>query len=211
MLEGIKEALANVQNELSNSVQKFRSGNLSSLQSCSNDAISSLLKTQAGSNLLLKYQLSIEQIEQMNNENIRLANLCSTRLGRAQQMCNERAEGVLAMHNHLRSIPQISKQLNELNRQIDKLNRFCTQTELAMTHLEALHQMVLGENEIEKRKSEFKREREEYRNRNEKQKMWLSTQTRPNIFSAEERRLSEVLDEDAEKREEVMLEEFLSR
>lgn len=53
-----------------------------------------------------RYQLSIEMIEQMNEENIRLANLCSTRLGRAQQMCNERAEAVLACYSHLRSFKQ---------------------------------------------------------------------------------------------------------
>lgn len=56
-----------------------------------------------------RYQLNIEMMEQMNDENIRLANLCSTRMGRVQQMCNERAEVVMACYNHLRTLDQIRK------------------------------------------------------------------------------------------------------
>ncbi|KHN86245.1 hypothetical protein Tcan_16485 [Toxocara canis] len=208
MLESIREAFANVQTELSNS--------------CSSEAISSLLKTQAGSNLLLKYQLSIEQIEQMNNENVRLANLCSTRMGRAQQMCNERAECVLAMHEHFRAVPQMCKarsrylfiylcvQLKELNRQIEKLRRFCVQTELAMTHLEALHTMAIGEREIEAKKASLKKEKEHFNERNSKELKWISAQPQTNVFTEDERKFQEVFDSDAEKREEVMLEEFLN-
>uniref|UniRef100_A0A915ABV4 Biogenesis of lysosome-related organelles complex 1 subunit 5 n=2 Tax=Parascaris univalens TaxID=6257 RepID=A0A915ABV4_PARUN len=211
MLESIREAFANVQTELSNSVQKFRISTSPSLQSCSSEAISSLLKTQAGSNLLLKYQLSIEQIEQVNNENIRLANLCSTRMGRAQQMCNERAECVLAMHEHFRALPQISKQLKELNRQVDKLKRFCIQTELAMTHLEALYTMTIGEQKIEAKKATLKKEKQHFNEIARKELNWISSQSRTSVFTEGERRLQEVVDEDAEKREELMLEEFLSR
>lgn len=45
----------------------------------------------------------------MNDENIRAANLTSTRLGTLQQMCNERAQCVIAAHDYFRSIPNISK------------------------------------------------------------------------------------------------------
>uniref|UniRef100_A0A9J2PY35 Biogenesis of lysosome-related organelles complex 1 subunit 5 n=1 Tax=Ascaris lumbricoides TaxID=6252 RepID=A0A9J2PY35_ASCLU len=158
-----------------------------------------------------RYQLSIEQIEQVNNENIRLANLCSTRMGRAQQMCNERAECVLAMHEHFRALPQISKQLKELNRQVDKLKRFCVQTELAMTHLEALYTMTIGEQEIEAKKATLKKEKQHFNETARKELSWISSQSRTNVFTEDERRLQEVVDEDAEKREELMLEEFLSR
>lgn len=45
----------------------------------------------------------------MNDENIRAANLCSTRMGRVHQMCNEQAESILQMHNTLKTVPKISK------------------------------------------------------------------------------------------------------
>ncbi|VDM41443.1 unnamed protein product [Toxocara canis] len=222
MLESIREAFANVQTELSNrNYAAFLYGN-------------PVVQKSNCARVFSRYQLSIEQIEQMNNENVRLANLCSTRMGRAQQMCNERAECVLAMHEHFRAVPQMCKarsrylfiylcvgavflnepicfqQLKELNRQIEKLRRFCVQTELAMTHLEALHTMAIGEREIEAKKASLKKEKEHFNEKNSKELKWISAQPQTNVFTEDERKFQEVFDSDAEKREEVMLEEFLN-
>ncbi|VDM94217.1 unnamed protein product, partial [Onchocerca ochengi] len=164
MFGSLFDALVAVQNELTNSVQKLRSTTSSTLQRNSSEAIASLLKTQAGSNLLLKYQLNIEMMEQMNDENIRLANLCSTRMGRAQQMCNERAEAILACYSHLRSLNETTKELIDLNNKISKLNRFCLQTELAMTHLEALVIVADTDADIASMKSDLRKEKAKINN-----------------------------------------------
>ncbi|VDO11590.1 unnamed protein product [Brugia timori] len=159
MLGSFFDALVTVQNELTSSVQKLRNATSSAVQRSSSEAIASLLKTQAGSNLLLKYQLSIETMEQINDENIRLANLCSTRMGRAQQMCNERAEVILACHNHLRTLSETTKELVDLNNKISKLSRFCLQTEIAMTHLEALQIIADAETDIASMKNDLRKEK----------------------------------------------------
>ncbi|VDK45797.1 unnamed protein product [Anisakis simplex] len=148
----------------------------------------------------------------MNNENFRLANLCSTRMGRAQQMCNESAECILSMHQHFRALPHICKQLRELNRQIDKLKRFCVQTELVMTHLEALQVISNGERIIEEKKADLKKEKDQYSEISKEKVKWISAQPQTNIFTEGhyERRMNEMLDANDEKHEEVMLEEFLN-
>ncbi|VDM96132.1 unnamed protein product [Thelazia callipaeda] len=107
----------------------------------------------------LRYQLSIEMIEQMNDENIRLANLCSTRMGRTQQMCNERAEALLACYNNLKLLKQTFVELDDLNCKIIKLSRFCSQTERALTHLEGLQIVADTEGEISVMKDGLKKEK----------------------------------------------------
>ncbi|KAL3997264.1 hypothetical protein ACH3XW_10145 [Acanthocheilonema viteae] len=209
MLGSLFDALVSVQNELTNSVQKLRNSTPSAVQRSSSEAIASLLKTQAGSNLLLKYQLNIEMMEQMNDENIRLANLCSTRMGRAQQMCNERAEVILACYNHLRTLDQTTKELMNLNHEISKLNRFCLQTELAMTHLEALLIVADTEADIASMKSEIRKEKVEINN-------FLKFSNNLHIghsslaLNQDELRLQNQFNLEKERLEEVALEEFLS-
>ncbi|VDL82267.1 unnamed protein product [Nippostrongylus brasiliensis] len=83
------------------------------------------------------------------DEGVRLANLCSTRMGRAQQMCKERADAVMAIDSFLRNSSDLDKKIKDLNKQVDKLVRFCNQTEQAMTHLEALTTIVRTEEEID--------------------------------------------------------------
>uniref|UniRef100_A0A0R3RT47 Uncharacterized protein n=1 Tax=Elaeophora elaphi TaxID=1147741 RepID=A0A0R3RT47_9BILA len=210
MLGSLFDALVTVQNELTNGVQKLRSTTSSAVQRSSSEAIASLLKTQAGSNLLLKYQLNIETMEQMNDENIRLANLCSTRMGRAQQMCNERAEVILACYNHLRTLNQTTKELMDLNSKISKLNRFCLQTELAMTHLEAL--LIIGDTEAEiaSMKSDIRKEKAQINNFLKFSNNILGVGHSSSALNQDELRLQNQFNLENERLEEVALEEFLS-
>ncbi|EFO21084.1 hypothetical protein LOAG_07402 [Loa loa] len=210
MLGSLFDALVTVQNELANSVQKLRSTTPSAVQRSSSEAIASLLKTQAGSNLLLKYQLNIEMIEQMNDENIRLANLCSTRMGRAQQMCNERAEVILACYNHLRTLNQTTKELIDLNNKINKLNRFCLQTEQAMTHLEGLLIIADTEADIAFMKSDLKKEKAKISSFLKSCNNIMDVGHSPLALNQDELRLQSQFNLEKEHLEEVALEEFLS-
>ncbi|KAM3721924.1 Dysbindin protein [Dirofilaria immitis] len=210
MLGSLLDALATVQNEFTNSMQKLRSTTSSTIQRNSSEAIASLLKTQAGSNLLLKYQLNIEMIEQMNDENIRLANLCSTRMGRAQQMCNERAEAILTCYDHLRSLDSTTKELIDLNNKISKLSRFCLQTELAMTHLEALVMIADTDADIASMKSDFRKEKAKVNNFLKFSSNILDIGHSPMTLNQDELRSENQLDLEKERMEEVALEEFLS-
>lgn len=75
------------------------------------------------------------------------------------------------------------QQLKELNRQVDKLKRFCVQTELAMTHLEALYTMTIGEQEIEAKKATLKKEKQHFNETARKELSWISSQSRTNVFT----------------------------
>uniref|UniRef100_A0A915Q284 Uncharacterized protein n=1 Tax=Setaria digitata TaxID=48799 RepID=A0A915Q284_9BILA len=209
MLGSLRDALVTVHNELTSSVQKLRGSASPTLERCSSEAVAALLKTQAGSNLLLKYQLNIEMIEQMNDENIRLANLCSTRMGRAQQMCNERAEAILACHDHLRSLNKARKELEDLNNKINKLNRFCQQTELAMTYLEALVIVADTEAEITSMKDDLKKDKARINNFLEFINN-VNANHSPLALSQDNQRLQKQFDLEKERLEEVALEEFLN-
>ncbi|VIO95412.1 Uncharacterized protein BM_BM7254 [Brugia malayi] len=210
MLGSIFDALVTVQNELTSSVQKLRNATSSAVQRSSSEAIASLLKTQAGSNLLLKYQLSIETMEQINDENIRLANLCSTRMGRAQQMCNERAEVILACHNHLRTLSETTKELVDLNNKISKLSRFCLQTEIAMTHLEALQIIADAETDIASMKNDLRKEKAKISNFLKFSNNILEVGHSPMALNQSELPLRNQSNLEKERLEEVALEEFLS-
>lgn len=214
MLETIKDALTSVQNEISNSVQKLRGSVVQNQQGEVTEAISSLIVTQAGSSLLLKFQLCIEQIQQMNDENIRAANLTSTRLGTLQQMCNERAQCAISVHDYFRSIPVISKQLKDLTQQIGKLNKFCQQTEQSMTYLEALQIVATSEKEISRLKSELKKEKNQFKQKEERERKWMqsTSPTSVRFTAASSSNSGDGGDEDdARNQSEVMiLEEFLS-
>uniref|UniRef100_A0AAF5Q159 Uncharacterized protein n=2 Tax=Wuchereria bancrofti TaxID=6293 RepID=A0AAF5Q159_WUCBA len=210
MLGSFFDALVSVQNELTSSVQKLRNATSSAVQRSSSEAIASLLKTQAGSNLLLKYQLNIETMEQINDENIRLANLCSTRMGRAQQMCNERAEVILACHNHLRTLSETTKELIDLNNKISKLSRFCLQTEIAMTHLEALQIIADAETNIASMKSDLRKEKAKISNFLKFSNNILEVGHSPMALNQNELRLQNQFNLEKERLEEVALEEFLS-
>ncbi|VDM63037.1 unnamed protein product [Angiostrongylus costaricensis] len=98
--------------------------------------------------LVTRFQLSLDQMGIVADEGARLANLCSTRMGRAQQMCKERADAIMTIDSFLRNISEMEKKIRDLNKQVDKLTRFCNQTEQAMTYLEALCQIVRTENEV---------------------------------------------------------------
>ncbi|PAV75911.1 hypothetical protein WR25_01222 [Diploscapter pachys] len=111
--------------------------------------INEIVNTNAGSELLLKYQTTLQEMRQASEESARLANLCSTRMGRSQQMCKERADAVLEIDNFLRDTSEFDKTIRDINKQVDKLVRFCQQTEQALTHLEALDKIVQTEDEVE--------------------------------------------------------------
>ncbi|VDO24112.1 unnamed protein product [Haemonchus placei] len=96
---------------------------------------------------MFRFQLSLDQMRMVADEGVRLANLCSTRMGRAQQMCKERADAVMAIDSFLRNTADMDRKIKDLNKQVDKLVRFCNQTEQAMTHLEALATVVRTEEE----------------------------------------------------------------
>ncbi|KAJ1355756.1 hypothetical protein KIN20_013289 [Parelaphostrongylus tenuis] len=92
--------------------------------------------------MLLKFQLSLDQMSIVADEGARLANLCSTRMGRAQQMCKERADAIMTIDSFLRNTSEMEKKIRDLSKQVDKLSRFCNQAEQAMTYLDALCHIV---------------------------------------------------------------------
>uniref|UniRef100_A0A1I7XMW7 Charged multivesicular body protein 7 n=1 Tax=Heterorhabditis bacteriophora TaxID=37862 RepID=A0A1I7XMW7_HETBA len=144
---------------------------------------------------MLWFQVSLEQMRNVSDEGVRLANLCSTRMGRAQQMCKERADAVMSIDSFLRNTSDIEKRIRELNKQVDKLVRFCKQTEQTMTHLEALDIIVRTEDEIDMIRQQTKNAAAIINI--EPSPVVLNTIARPG-------------NADREKQEEVMLEEFLS-
>ncbi|ETN78810.1 hypothetical protein NECAME_10110, partial [Necator americanus] len=169
---------------------------LAGQQKSVSEAVDEIVKTSAGSDMLLKFQLSLDQMSIVADEGVRLANLCSTRMGRAQQMCKERADAVMAIDSFLRNSSDMEKKIRDLNRQVDKLVRFCNQTEQAMTYLEALNQIVRTEEEVDLIRQQA-RSAATIINMDPSPALVLNTSIRP-------------ADEDRERQEEVMLEEFLS-
>ncbi|TKR93601.1 hypothetical protein L596_008023 [Steinernema carpocapsae] len=138
----IKDTLASMQHELSHSVQKLRLGTSAapSLQTCTDNAIASIVVSEAGSNLMLKYQLHLQQIHDMGAEAARLSNVCSTRMGNLHQMCQEHGHAMIEISEKLRSLPAVRAQIRELNRDLKKVNRFLLQTEIALKNLESIHE-----------------------------------------------------------------------
>ncbi|EPB72339.1 hypothetical protein ANCCEY_08576 [Ancylostoma ceylanicum] len=146
----------------------------------------------------VRFQLSLDQMRIVADEGARLANLCSTRMGRAQQMCKERADAVMAIDSFLRNSSDMERKIRDLNKQVDKLVRFCNQTEQAMTHLEALNSIVRTEEEVDLIRQQTRSAATIINmDPSPSPALVLNTSIRPN-------------DEAREKQEEVMLEEFLS-
>ncbi|PIO74792.1 hypothetical protein TELCIR_03198 [Teladorsagia circumcincta] len=143
-----------------------------------------------------RFQLSLDQMRMVADEGVRLANLCSTRMGRAQQMCKERADAVMAIDSFLRNTSDMDRKIKDLNRQVDKLVRFCNQAEQAMTHLEALATVVRTEEEVDLIRQQT-RSVSSIINIEPSAALVLNTSVQPT-------------DENRERLEEVMLEEFLS-
>ncbi|CAJ0593235.1 unnamed protein product [Cylicocyclus nassatus] len=201
MLETLKETIVNVQNEISSGVERLRfnvAPSLAAQQKCVSDAVDEIVKTSAGSDMLLKFQLSLDQMRVVADEGVQLANLCSTRMGRAQQMCRERADAVMAIDSFLRNASDLEKKMKDMNRQVDKLVRFCNQTEQAMTHLEALNNIVRTEEEVDLIRQQTRSATTILNiDPSPSPALVLNTAVRPG-------------DEARERQEEVMLEEFLS-
>uniref|UniRef100_A0A158P972 BLOC-1-related complex subunit 5 n=1 Tax=Angiostrongylus cantonensis TaxID=6313 RepID=A0A158P972_ANGCA len=199
VLETLRETIVSVQNEISSGVERLRfsvAPSSAAEKKCVTDAVDEIVKTTAGSDMLLKYQLSLDQMSIVADEGARLANLCSTRMGRAQQMCKERADAIMAIDSFLRNITEMEKKIRDLNKQVDKLTRFCNQTEQAMTYLEALCQIVRTEEEMDLLRQQS-RSVATIINMDPSPALVLNTSVRPS-------------DEVREQQEEVMLEEFLS-
>lgn len=199
MLDTLRETIVNVQNEISMGVERLRfniAPSLAAQQKYVTETVDEIVKTSAGSDMLLKFQLSLEQMRAVADEGVRLANLCSTRMGRAQQMCKERADGVMAIDSFLRNTSDMDKKIRELNKQVDKLVRFCNQTEQAMTHLEALMTIARTEEEMDLIRQQT-RSASKIINMEPAAAVALNSSMQPS-------------NETIERQEEVMLEEFLS-
>ena len=102
---------------------------------------------------MFRYRLQLFQIKEVNEETIRRANMCSTRMGRVQQTLSEcsaqveRFEQLLRFcENNLLTFQNLrpsalaawNNQLEEMGRQITELERHILQAELAMAGLEKL-------------------------------------------------------------------------
>lgn len=199
MLDTLRETIVTVQNEITSGVERLRfnvTPSLAAQQKCVSETVDGIVKTAAGSDMLLKFQLSLDQMRAEADEGARLANLCSTRMGRAQQMCKERADAVMAIDSFLRNTSDMERKIRDLNKQVDKLVRFCNQTEQAMTHLEALNTVVRTEEEVDLIRQQT-RSASSIINMEPSAALVLNTTLPP-------------CDEGRERQEEVMLEEFLS-
>lgn len=64
------------------------------------------------------------------------------RMSVVQQAVNEHWEAVCTLHEDLNKVPQLSKQLDEINRSVTELERFMAQTEIAFLSLEALDAQI---------------------------------------------------------------------
>ncbi|CAA21598.1 Dysbindin protein homolog [Caenorhabditis elegans] len=152
MLNTLRDTLSSVQAELSTGVEKLRmnvSANIVAQQKVSTESVNEILNTSAGNELLQNFQNLITEVEENGAEGGRLANLCSTRMGRCQQMCKEKADAVMEIDEFLRNSVEFDKKIREINAQISKLTRFCNQTEQAMTYLEALCEVAHTEGEVD--------------------------------------------------------------
>ncbi|CAB3410900.1 unnamed protein product [Caenorhabditis bovis] len=152
MLSSLGDMLNTVQSELSTGVERLRqnvSTNIVSQQKISSESINEILNTQAGNQLLSQFQVMIKEIVENGDEGARLANLCSTRMGRTQQLAKERAEAVMEIDSFMRNSSDFDRRIREINSQLIKLQRFCNQTEQAMTYLEALCEVARTEDEVD--------------------------------------------------------------
>ncbi|VDP08082.1 unnamed protein product [Heligmosomoides polygyrus] len=77
------------------------------------------------------------------DEGARLANLCSTRMGRAQQMCKERADAVMAIDSFLRNTSDMERKIRDLNKQVD-LIRQQTRSASSIINMEPSAALVLN-------------------------------------------------------------------
>ncbi|EFO90494.1 hypothetical protein GCK72_000695 [Caenorhabditis remanei] len=200
MLNTLRDTLSSVQAELSTGVEKLRmnvTANMAAQQKVSTESVNEILNTSAGNELLQNFQNLITEVEENGAEGGRLANLCSTRMGRCQQMCKEKADAVMEIDEFLRNSAEFDKKIREINAQITKLARFCNQTEQAMTYLEALCEVAHTEGEVDLIRQQARSAATIVQIECESPSVLTSLRSRP---------------EDAVKaqQEEVMLEEFLS-
>ncbi|EGT54441.1 hypothetical protein CAEBREN_14641 [Caenorhabditis brenneri] len=152
MLNTLRDTLSSVQAELSTGVEKLRmnvTSNMVAQQKVSTESVNEILNTSAGNELLQNFQNLLIELEENGAEGGRLANLCSTRMGRCQQMCKEKADAVMEIDEFLRNSAEFDKKIREITGQITKLTRFCNQTEQAMTYLEALCEVSHTEGEVD--------------------------------------------------------------
>ncbi|GMR53726.1 hypothetical protein PMAYCL1PPCAC_23921, partial [Pristionchus mayeri] len=198
MLGGLRETLKSIQDEISEGVENLRKITMGddgdNIDRLRYEAVEKMVSSSAGGHLLVKYQSELLQIREKTEMNIRLADLCSTRMGRAQQDCTEKANGFIHMENFLRDNSEINDSLYTIGQQLDKLSRFCIQTEAAMTHLEGLAVVLDSEGKVD-----------EIRKRSGRISQII---TAPSSSLATRPR--EISDGTKERQEEVMLEEFLS-
>ncbi|CAD6190872.1 unnamed protein product [Caenorhabditis auriculariae] len=199
MLSALRDTINTVSTELSTGVEKLRmnvASNVLAQQTVASDTINEIVNTKAGSDLLLRFQTKLEEIKANGEESARLANLCSTRMGRSQQMCKERSDAVMTIDEFVRNPADFEKKIREINNQLTKLTRFCNQTEQAMTHLEALSEIVRAEEEVDLIRQQSRTA------------ATIVQIESPNVLSGEIR--SRPGDEARAHQEELMLEEFLS-
>ncbi|PIC50460.1 hypothetical protein B9Z55_001345 [Caenorhabditis nigoni] len=151
MFNTLRDTFSSVQAELSTGVEKLRMNVTANMaqQKVSNESVNEVFNTSAGNELLQNFQNLITEVEENGAEGGRLANLCSTRMGRCQQMCKEKADAVMEIDDFLRNSAEFDKKIREINSQIIKLTRFCNQTEQAMTYLEALCEVAHTEGEVD--------------------------------------------------------------
>ncbi|UMM11770.1 hypothetical protein L5515_000887 [Caenorhabditis briggsae] len=151
MFNTLRDTFSSVQAELSTGVEKLRMNVTANMaqQKVSNESVNEVLNTSAGNELLQNFQNLITEVEENGAEGGRLANLCSTRMGRCQQMCKEKADAVMEIDDFLRNSAEFDKKIRGINSQIIKLTRFCNQTEQAMTYLEALCEVAHTEGEVD--------------------------------------------------------------
>ncbi|GMT00682.1 hypothetical protein PENTCL1PPCAC_22856, partial [Pristionchus entomophagus] len=92
MLGGrLRDTLKSIQDEISEGVENLRKmtvgteGNDIERLRLRMESMEKIVSSSAGGHLLLKYQNELDKMRKRTEENIRMADLCSTRIGRAQQ------------------------------------------------------------------------------------------------------------------------------
>lgn len=81
--------------------------------------------------------MSLYQLKEVNNESVRIGNLCSTRMSAVQQTMNEEYEAVQRLDSILKQMPKMNSQLEEMHSQLNELHRQMLQTELSLAKLTA--------------------------------------------------------------------------
>ncbi|KAI6182877.1 Mitogen-activated protein kinase kinase kinase 3 [Aphelenchoides bicaudatus] len=97
--------------------------------------VSKLIKTNKGLDILSSYRVALFQTTEVNNEIIRMANLCSTRMSAVQQTMNEEHDAVHKFHDFLGQVPKINSQLDDINDQLGELHRHLLQIEISLAAL----------------------------------------------------------------------------